>query len=164
MATRWGVTLLRASVFSPSEDEKHQRYTIDIRQNSCLASGRQHPFIDSKHYFYNYGFTVLSLIKINNYEKEIVTLLFEVLILSTLEALGGVMAHMGPPTIDTSNASRRLPHWHLSTPSPIWAHQSLTQLTLPDASPTIVKKIHILCRFLVGFLFRLLKIREIYLD
>ena len=110
MATRWGMTLLRASVFSPSEDEKHQRYTIDIRQNSCLASGRQHPFIDSKHYFYNYGFTVLSLIKINNYEKEIVTLLFEVLILSTLEALGGVMAHMGPPTIDTSNASRRLPH------------------------------------------------------
>jgi len=39
MATRWGVTLLRASVFSPSEDEKHQRYTIDIQQNSCLASG-----------------------------------------------------------------------------------------------------------------------------
>ena len=77
MATRWGVTLLRASVFSPSEDEKHQRYTIDIRQNSCLASERHHPFIHSKHYFYNYGFTVLSLIKINNYEKEIVTLLFK---------------------------------------------------------------------------------------
>ena len=93
-----------------------------------------------KHYFYNYRFTVLSLIKINNYEKEIITLLFEVLILSTLEVLGGVTVHMGPPTIGTFNASRRLPYWRLSTPSLIWAYQSLTQLTLPDVSLTIVKK------------------------
>ena len=80
---------------------------------------RQHPFIDSKHYFYNYGFTVLSLIKINNYEKEIVTLLFEVLILSTLEALGGIMAHMGLPMIDTSDASLVDASQRLSSYGPI---------------------------------------------
>jgi hypothetical protein len=46
----------------------------------------------------------------NNYEKGIATILFEVLILSTLEALGGVTAHMGPPNIDTTNAFGLLPH------------------------------------------------------
>jgi hypothetical protein len=38
--------------------------------------------------------------------------------------LGGVTAHMGPPNIDTTNAFGLLPHWRLSMPSLLWAHQS----------------------------------------